>query len=478
LIAIAAVVSPVFGGNAMHNDLTPLTDLVVCAGDDATFTTTASGAGPFKFQWYKNGSALSGKTNSTLTLTDVSAADIGTYTVKLIGGHNVATDKAALSLRNPVRMTPLVSQTNCPGSMVEFDTEVSGVGSYALQWFKDGSPLDGETGPSLVLTNVSDASQGVYSVVLNGPCHSVTNSATLSLYDSTAVSALAILVRNIGDSATFSVAASGSGPFTYVWKKDNVVITGQTNSSLTLSNISLADDGTYTVEVTGMCNTAEQNAALHVNIPPAIDIFSPTNDASFLAPANFTLAVNAQDFDGSVTNVEFFETTNKLGETGIGNPFILVLTGVALGTHTYTARATDNNGATSVSSALTVHVVDSLPASDVQVPTPILFAERMRVSSADNTAVNRNAANEKTPHGKGGRHAFGTADWNFAVRFMSVSNRIYRMQCSGDLKNWETVPTPIAGNGNWIHWIDNGESTTESGSPTTDARFYRVITLP
>src|SRR5262249_37178605 len=147
----------------------------------------------------------------------------------------------------------------------------------------------------------------------NASCGSVTNSATLSLYQSTAVSALAILVRNVGESATFNVAASGTGPFSYVWKKDNAVIAGQTGSSLTLSNITLADDGTYTVEVTGMCNTAGQSAALHVNIPPTADIFSPTNDTSLLAPANFTLAVTAQDFDGSVTNVEFFEGANKLG---------------------------------------------------------------------------------------------------------------------------------------------------------------------
>src|SRR6185295_4752122 len=105
-----------------------------------------------------------------------------------------------------------------------------------------------------------------------------------------------------------------------VWKRNNSIIIGQTGNSLTVSNITFADEGSYTVEVTGACNTAIQSTALHVNIPPTVTIFSPTNGTSFVIPANFAVAANAFDVDGSVTNVEFFEGTNKLGETEFGNP--------------------------------------------------------------------------------------------------------------------------------------------------------------
>ena len=48
--------------------------------------------------------------------------------------------------------------------------------------------------------------------------------------------------------------------------------------------------------------------------PPArrSTIINPTNGAAFIAPASFTLAANAFDSDGFVTNVEFYLfNTNK-----------------------------------------------------------------------------------------------------------------------------------------------------------------------
>ena len=60
----------------------------------------------------------------------------------------------------------------------------------------------------------------------------------------------------------------------------------------------------------------EQSATLTINIPPTVSIVSPTNGTVFIAPANFTVLADAQDVDGTVTNVQFFYgTTNFLGET-------------------------------------------------------------------------------------------------------------------------------------------------------------------
>ena len=53
----------------------------------------------------------------------------------------------------------------------------------------------------------------------------------------------------VGDSLTLSVVADGLGPFSYRWLKGGAEITGQTGSSLALSNLQVADGGTYTVEV-------------------------------------------------------------------------------------------------------------------------------------------------------------------------------------------------------------------------------------
>jgi WD40 repeat protein len=69
-------------------------------------------------------------------------------------------------------------------------------------------------------------------------------------------------------------------------------------------------------------------------------------------------------------------------------------------------------------------------------------------------------------------------DKTFLLEFASVSNRVYYVQYSSDLKAWKSAQTEITGNGTWIQWIDNGQPKTESAPATTPIRFYRVIMLP
>lgn len=88
---------------------------------------------------------------------------------------------------------------------------------------------------------------------------------------------------------------------------------------------------------------------------PAVSITSPSNNASFTAPASVTITASASDPDGSVTRVEFFNGSTKLGES-TSSPWTFSWTNVSAGSYTLTARATDNQGATATSSAITVNV--------------------------------------------------------------------------------------------------------------------------
>ena len=53
----------------------------VAAGSTATFSVTATGAVPLSYQWRLNGTAISGATSATLTLTSVQANQAGSYSV-------------------------------------------------------------------------------------------------------------------------------------------------------------------------------------------------------------------------------------------------------------------------------------------------------------------------------------------------------------------------------------------------------------
>jgi hypothetical protein len=69
-------------------------------------------------------------------------------------------------------------------------------------------------------------------------------------------------------SSTFFVSASGTAPFTYVWRKDGSTVVGGNSSSYTLNNTTSADSGNYTVTITNSVGSVTSTAAtLTVNDP-------------------------------------------------------------------------------------------------------------------------------------------------------------------------------------------------------------------
>ena len=68
-----------------------------------------------------------------------------------------------------------------------------------------------------------------------------------------------------GESATFSVVAGGTEPYTYQWYKDGEPIDGATGSELTIPVAGPADAGTYSVEVSNSVGSVtSQGAALKI----------------------------------------------------------------------------------------------------------------------------------------------------------------------------------------------------------------------
>jgi hypothetical protein len=78
----------------------------VTAGQNVTFSVTAAGTTPLSYQWYKNGVIISGATSSSYTLSNVQAANAGTYTVTVSNGTlpNATSSGAVLTVNavNPV----------------------------------------------------------------------------------------------------------------------------------------------------------------------------------------------------------------------------------------------------------------------------------------------------------------------------------------------------------------------------------------
>jgi hypothetical protein len=91
-----------------------------------------------------------------------------------------------------------------------------------------------------------------------------------------------------------------------------------------------------------------------------VSLTAPTNGATFTAPAGITVSAEAADSDGSVAKVEFFAGATKIGEdTSV--PYGISWNNVSAGNYTLTAKATDDDGASTTSGAVNISVEEPAP---------------------------------------------------------------------------------------------------------------------
>jgi uncharacterized protein (TIGR03118 family) len=99
-----------------------------------------------------------------------------------------------------------------------------------------------------------------------------------------------------------------------------------------------------------------------------VSITSPTNDATFPSPGNITIEATASG-SNAITKVEFFDQ-GALLDIDPTSPYSITAN-LAAGSHSLTAKVTDNSGATAVSSAIDVTVGGGGTKIDDPIPAKI-----------------------------------------------------------------------------------------------------------
>ncbi|MBL6445624.1 T9SS type A sorting domain-containing protein [Fulvivirga sp. 29W222] len=94
------------------------------------------------------------------------------------------------------------------------------------------------------------------------------------------------------------------------------------------------------------------------NQPPSVSLTSPANGATYTEGDNIQIQATASDSNGSVSRVEFYQGSTKLGEDNT-SPYSFTLNNASVGSFTFTAKAFDNEGASKTSSAVSVTVSGS-----------------------------------------------------------------------------------------------------------------------
>ncbi len=280
--------------------LVPPSSLDLKVGEAATFLVIASGKGPIRYQWRKDGTPIAGATVSTFTIPRAEAASAGDYDVVV---SNAAGSVVSASARLSVALSPVVTlppahATVGVGLPVSFSVSATGSAPLAYQWRKDGVPITGATVSTFTIPRAEAASAGDYDVVVSNAAGSVVSaSALLSVVLPPVVTLPPAPVKaGVGHPVSFSVSASGSAPLSYQWRKDGAPIVGATASILSIASAEETRAGDYDVVVTNAAGSVwSSKARLSVVLMPVITRHPAAVTVRVGSPASFSVSATSTE---------------------------------------------------------------------------------------------------------------------------------------------------------------------------------------
>ena len=179
---------------------------------------------------------------------------------------------------------------------------------YGQFWVDNGVKIAGQTGSTLVLTNVHTTNSGNYALVMTNITPLSVTSAPVVL---TVVAGPPIIVAQPGNqtrysgptaNATFSVGVVGTIPYTYQWSFATAsatnIISGATNSSYTVMPVQSGNAGSYFVMVTNPHGsvTSSKGALTVVAAPASFPALVMADGPESFWPLNETSGATALDY--------------------------------------------------------------------------------------------------------------------------------------------------------------------------------------
>ncbi len=270
---------------------------VILPGLNATFTVTATGTAPLRYQWRLNGSTLGAETNATLVVSNASSASDGRYSVVVVnsGGFVISADATLVVASPPTITAQPASQTAPYLGAASFFVGVIGPAPISYQWRRNAGAIPGATSASFVLAPLALSDDADYTVVVANGYGAVTSAiARLTVVTSVAITQQPTnVVVNPGSSGTFVVGATGQGTVRYRWQFNGADIVDATNTSLMLINCQLGQEGEYRALVTDdLVTVPSATVRLIVKVAPII-LMPPVGQTNAVgATAVFTARVS------------------------------------------------------------------------------------------------------------------------------------------------------------------------------------------
>jgi hypothetical protein len=189
-------------------------------------------------------------------------------------GTNLSETARLTVVLHPLIRAQPQSRTLRDGLTATFSVAAEGNGPVRYQWHFNGAALAGATNASLTLPNVQLEHIGNYATLLADDAGSVwSDSARLTVLVRPVVTIQPVSVMAAaGETVVFSVAARGTLPMNFSWRRNYLVVTNillnQHTCYWALANVQLTNAGNYAVGITNIAGLAtnglSSNAVLTV----------------------------------------------------------------------------------------------------------------------------------------------------------------------------------------------------------------------
>ena len=356
----------------------------VVAGDNATFSVSATGTAPLSYQWSKNGTLIDGATGATYTVTAELTDNGAAFSVVVTNDVGSAQSSAATLNVTAAPVAPTItsqpaSQSVTAGQSANFSVTATGTAPLTYQWLKNGVPVAGASEAAYATPATTTADTGsAYSVVVSNGAGSVTSANAKLTVTASGGGATAPAITTqpasqtvtAGKTASFTVVATGTAPLSYQWKKNGSAISGATSASYTTPAATTADSGAgFTVTVSNSAGSVTSSAAIltvnaavtapKITTQPASQAITAGKTATFTvvasgsAPLSYQWRKNGAAISGAASSTY---TTPAESTSDSGASFTVTVSNSA-------GSVTSNAAILTVTAATTAPTITTQPVS-------------------------------------------------------------------------------------------------------------------
>lgn len=251
--------------------------------------------GSLSYEWLKDGTLIPGETNATLLIPEAGPEDTGVYFCRITSTYGLSQKSIdSISCNVIVQENIPVFESDLPDEQTVIEAHAltlsvsasSPAGEISYQWYKDNTLLAGETSPELCILSAVPEDAGEYFCRATATDGTHQRSADSNICTVSVRGNVPEIVDDLPSEITLIetqdltlsvTATSPDGELSYTWYKDDALLPGETEPTLHISSVMMADAGLYfcrvvntygemrwTVDSTGCSITIQEGPATPV----------------------------------------------------------------------------------------------------------------------------------------------------------------------------------------------------------------------